>query len=84
MNGLMRALIQANTLRNNDIDDEKHSDGIYDYAIQSFEDYKRYLTNYGNPQIITKLDEVDDSIVEILYFLLDEVLDMMIEIEEII
>ena len=80
MSDLMKALIQAKKLRYNNIDDEKYSEGIYDYALQSYEHYKLY---YSDKKTIQKLDKIDDHIIEILYFLLDEFLDTMIKEEMI-
>ena len=74
---LRTALKNARQLRENEIDDEKYANGIYDYAIEHFNHYG----NYGNPQVALKLKEFDMEIIELIYFLLDEVLDIVIEEE---
>ena len=78
---LRTALAKAVKLRENDLDDEKYANGIYDYSIETYNNYRRFLQNYGNSYIIPKLDEVDSELIELIYFALDEVLDIIIEEE---
>jgi hypothetical protein len=78
---LRTALARAVKLRENDLDDEKYANGIYDYSIETYNNYRRFLQNYGNSYIIPKLDEVDSELIELIYFALDEVLDIIIEEE---
>lgn len=76
---LRTALLNAKELRQSDMDDEKYANGIYDYSIETYNNYRRFLQNFGNSRIISKLDEVDYELIDLLYFALDEVLDIIIE-----
>lgn len=76
---LRDALLNAKELRQSDMDDEKYANGIYDYSIETYNNYRRFLQNFGNSRIISKLDEVDYELIDLLYFALDEVLDIIIE-----
>lgn len=78
---LRTALLNAKELRQSDMDDEKYANGIYDYSIETYNNYRRFLQNFGNSRIISKLDEVDYELIDLLYFALDEVLDIIIEEE---
>ena len=78
---LRTALMNARAIRENELEDEKYANGLYDYSIDSFNNYIQFLKNYGNSYVVPKLQEVDDEIIETIYFILDEVLDIIIEEE---
>ena len=78
---LRRALMNARAIRENELEDEKYANGLYDYSIDSFNNYIQFLKNYGNSHVVPKLQEVDDEIIQTIYFILDEVLDIIIEEE---
>ena len=78
---LRKALMNARQLRENELEDEKYANGLYDYAIETFYNYLQFLKNYGNSNAVSKLNEVDDEVIETIYFILDEVLDIVIEEE---
>lgn len=78
---LRKALMNARQLRENELEDEKYANGLYDYSIETFNNYLQFLKNYGNSNAVSKLNEVDDEVIETIYFILDEVLDIVIEEE---
>ena len=76
---LFTAFETALDLAVEEIDDEKHRGGLYDYAISHLDYYKRFLKNDNNIETIKKIDGIDDYIVDLLYFMLDDMLNLLIE-----
>ena len=60
------------------LDDEKHRGGLYDYALHHLDFYKQFTANNGNKEMVKKLESIDDNIVELLYFMLDDMLNLLI------